>query len=107
MRKNYQMMTNEATNNEPIINSKKQQNSKSRIPVLTSASSSYSKIENSISQKLLFTHNNDLHKDEKQKYNRSSGNSIYTPGSSKESSELGTSCESDERSASIESNEVM
>ena len=60
----------------------------------------------SFSRKLPLTQHNDLYKEIKRNSQKSRNNSLNTPGSSEQSSELGTSCELEERSISIQTNEV-
>lgn len=78
------------------VDSKPISNNKSNAHLLRSSNGQYS----SISQKWIQTQHNDLLQETNQRCMYSRKNSISTPGSSEESSDLGTVCDLEERSPS-------
>ena len=97
-------MVNEGvTETEFYIDEESTQNNKS---VTHYPNSSSSRDTTSCSRKFPLTQHNDLYKEIKRNCQKSRNNSLNTPGSSEQSSELGTSCELEERSSSTQTNEV-
>ena len=78
------------------VDSKSISNNKSNAQLLHSSNGQYS----SISRKWIQTQHNDLLHEAKQRCSRSRKDSISPPGSSEESSDLGTVCDLEERSPS-------